>query len=255
MNKMEKDIISMYSDKNMSTYEIAKTLKTYPNKVRRVLKKNGVEIRSKAEAQKNALEQGTSKHPTKGRKRTLEERVKISDAISEHWDLMSEEEKNRRSEIFKNTLNNMSEADKKEIKQKAVEGIRKAATSGSKLENDLAKELTGFGFKVDMHKQPFNGETLECDLTIRKLKTIIEVDGVSHFEPIWGEDKLAKQQRADQMKHGLIASRGWVLIRIKAVGKTTVGKLDKLKKELLSVLEGIKTSFPEEKDRFIEIEL
>ena len=46
MNKQEqeKSILHLYQEKNLSTYEIAEKFQTYPNRIRRVLKKNGVEL-------------------------------------------------------------------------------------------------------------------------------------------------------------------------------------------------------------------
>ena len=51
----DQDIIKMYSKQKMSTYEIAKQLNTYPNKIRRVLLKNGVHMNDKSTAQNNAM--------------------------------------------------------------------------------------------------------------------------------------------------------------------------------------------------------
>ena len=37
MTSLEQKVISMYDDQDMSTYQIAKELETYPNKIRRIL--------------------------------------------------------------------------------------------------------------------------------------------------------------------------------------------------------------------------
>ena len=58
MNDFEKKVIKMYNKQNMSTYQIAELLDTYPNKVRRTLKKHGHELKSKSSAQSNALKSG-----------------------------------------------------------------------------------------------------------------------------------------------------------------------------------------------------
>ena len=67
MKEFDKNVIDMYNKKNMSTYEIAKVLDTYPNKIRRTLIKNGYELKDKSQAQKVALAEGRSSHPTKGK--------------------------------------------------------------------------------------------------------------------------------------------------------------------------------------------
>ena len=41
---------------------------------------------------------------------------------------------------------------------------------------------------------------LEIDLYVTDLQTAIEVDGPSHFEPVWGEENLIKNQRSDKQK-------------------------------------------------------
>ena len=67
MNNLDKQIIEMYNDHSKSTYEIAKSLNTYPNKIRRTLIKHGYTLKDKSEAQKNALKTGRCAHPTAGK--------------------------------------------------------------------------------------------------------------------------------------------------------------------------------------------
>ena len=42
MESLDKRIIKMYNENNKSTYEIAESLGTYPNKIRRTLQKHGI---------------------------------------------------------------------------------------------------------------------------------------------------------------------------------------------------------------------
>ena len=42
----------------------------------------------------------------------------------------------------------------------------------------------------------------------------IEVDGPSHWAPVWGEDSLNRNKKYDSKKEGLILGKGWNLIRI-----------------------------------------
>jgi very-short-patch-repair endonuclease len=86
--------------------------------------------------------------------------------------------------------------------------------------------------------------------------TIIEVDGPSHFLPVWGEDRLQKQMKADLDKNGLILSKGFVMIRIKAL-KTRLSLVDEedLKNLVLKHLCDIETNFPPESERYLEVEL
>ena len=64
-NINEADVLKLY-DENLSTYEIAEKYDTYPNKIRRILIKNGKKPRTKSEAQKAAIATGKSVHPTEG---------------------------------------------------------------------------------------------------------------------------------------------------------------------------------------------
>ena len=63
-----------YVKKNQSFREIAKDLNTYPNRILRDAKKFNIPIKSKSQAQKNALKSGKHKHPTKGRVRSEQEK-------------------------------------------------------------------------------------------------------------------------------------------------------------------------------------
>ena len=92
--EITKQAVDMYEKEKMSTYEIAKFFNTYPNKIRRILLKNGVQINDKSTAQKNAIKKGIAKIPTQGKKRSKEEKLKISSSLKEYWDNISDEEYN-----------------------------------------------------------------------------------------------------------------------------------------------------------------
>ena len=67
----DQKVIQLYEE-GRSTYQIAEHFNTYPNKIRRILTKNGVELKTRSQAQKNALKRGRATHPTSGKKRTKE---------------------------------------------------------------------------------------------------------------------------------------------------------------------------------------
>ena len=48
MNEFEENVIRLYNEENKSTYQIAKQLETYPNKIRRTLIKNGYQLKDKS---------------------------------------------------------------------------------------------------------------------------------------------------------------------------------------------------------------
>tara|TARA_Y100001973_G_C5190716_1_gene330803 strand:+ start:1197 stop:1961 length:765 start_codon:yes stop_codon:yes gene_type:complete len=254
MKDFEQKVIDMYNDQNCSTYEIAKSLDTYPNKIRRTLIKHGFSLKNKSEAQKNALESGRSSHPTEGKKRSREERLKISSSLVDYWDEMSDKERAQRVKIAKNNWKNMTAEQKEKMRSKGIAAIRTAATEGSKLEKFIQSRLEANGFKVRMHEMIIPAENLEIDLYIPDLKTIIEVDGPSHFLPIWGEDKLQKQVNADLRKSGSLLSRGYVVIRVKSLGSESLTKKESIIDKVLNTLNSIDKKFPVRSKRFIEVE-
>jgi very-short-patch-repair endonuclease len=240
-----------------STYQIGKDLGVNAKRVQRALTALGVTMRSYKDAQKVALESGRSTHPTKGKKLSEKTKGKMGRAISKYWSQMSDAEKLRRSEMSKEQWESMSEEDKKDLYSKAAEGCRRAAKEGSKMEKFIKTELEKLGHNVVYHeKQLIRDSNLEIDIYLPDLNIVIEIDGISHFEPIWGVDALAKQQKADTVKSGLILSIGFVMLRVKQTCKTVsqVKMTDTLSCILMEI-DKIKTKFPKKSKRLIEIEV
>ncbi|MQF98145.1 MAG: hypothetical protein FI729_01245 [SAR202 cluster bacterium] len=254
MKDFEQKVIDMYNNDNFSTYEIAKHLETYPNKIRRTLIKHNIPLKNKSEAQKNALESGRSAHPTMGKKRSREERLKISSSLVDYWGEMSDKERAKRVKMAKKNWKSMTAQQKENMRSKGIAAIRTAATEGSKLEKFIQSRLEKDGFRVKMHEMIIPSENLEIDLYIPELKTIIEVDGPSHFLPIWGDDKLQKQVNADLRKSGTLLSKGYVVIRVKSLGSESLAKKESIIEQVLQKLNSIKGKFPARSKRFIEVE-
>jgi very-short-patch-repair endonuclease len=139
----------------------------------------------------------------------------------------------------------------------AIKSIQVAGKEGSKLEKFLYEEITKAGFSVQYHKKHLiQNHDMELDMYVPSIKTIIEVDGPSHFLPIWGEEKLQKQIKADTQKSGLILSKGMVIIRIKNLSDSVcLADKEKLRVDILDCLGKIKESFPKKTERYIEIEI
>ena len=170
---------------------------------------------------------------------------------------MSAKERKRRSHDARRRWYAMPEEERSRISKLAIEAIQKAGKEGSKLEKYVREELTLAGYYVEFHrKNLIPNENLEIDLYIPDLKAIIEVDGPSHFLPIWGADKLQKQIKADSQKTGLILSKGFVIIRVKSITDfVSLTSKENLVQNIKSILENIKEEFPPKSKRFIEIEL
>lgn len=254
MSDLNNKIISMY-EQGCSTHEIAKNLNTYPNKVRRILLKRGIELRTASQAQKKSLERGVSSHPTKGKKRTEEERLRISGGMASYWENLSDQDKQKKIDQCKKNWELMSDEQRQNMSTKGFAAIRKAAKEGSKLERKIYRGLIDAGFSVEQHKMLFPTEKLEIDLYLADIKTIIEIDGPSHFLPIWGEEHLQKQERFDLRKNGTLLTKGFVVIRVKALNAMSLKRNKVLLDTIIDILSGIKEKFPSESNRFIEVEL
>lgn len=254
MKNFDKKVISMYTKHNRSTYEIAKEMNTYPNKIRRILIKNGYELKDKSTAQKAALESGRSSHPTEGKQRSNSEKIAISKSLVNYWEEMNDTEKARRVEVAKSNWKKMPQEQKEKMRSKGIAAIRAAAKEGSKMEKFFEKKIEDSGYSVRMHEVIIPSEKLEIDLHIPDLKTIIEVDGPSHFLPIWGEEKLQKQVNADLRKSGALLSKGYAVIRVKSLGQESLSKREELAEQVITHLNKINKKFPVRSKRFIEVE-
>jgi very-short-patch-repair endonuclease len=94
---------------------------------------------------------------------------------------------------------------------------------------------------------------LEIDLFVKQLRTAIEIDGPSHFRPVWGEKNLLRNKKSDKQKTGLILSQGFVLIRVKQDKRTSQRYFREVLDSILNILSGIKKQFPIEGKRYIEV--
>jgi very-short-patch-repair endonuclease len=167
---------------------------------------------------------------------------------------MSDKEHEKRVKTAKDNWSKMSDEQKETMRAKGIAAIRTAASEGSKLEKIFESTIEKSGYRVELHKMIIPAEKLEIDLYIPRLKTIIEVDGPSHFLPIWGEEKLQKQVNADLRKSGVLLSKGYVVIRVKSLGQESLVKRESLIEQVLTHLQNIDNEFPPKSKRFIEVE-
>ncbi len=215
-----------YVELGWSTYTIAKASKTYANKINRDLVHYGFALRTKSEAQINALETGVHKHPTKGTHRNEFTKEVISNALAEKWSQLSPEEKERRSVGARERWNEASKEEREAFSHKAAIGVRKAAEEGSKIEKFLLMMLRKDGMNVQFHREGLvYKEGLQVDIFLPEEKVCLELDGISHYEPIWGEEALLKMQERDKEKNGLLLSAGYTIIRVKIAHKNFSQKI------------------------------
>ena len=250
-------IINMYVEDGMSTKAIAEEFGTYPNKIRRALVSSGVELRSKSAAQKKALENGRAKHPTKGKKRSEEEKDKISASLEKSWSNVTKKERNRRSQMAKDQWENMPEADKLALRKKAAEALLMTVKHGSNPEKLLYEKLTEAGYEVELHKKDMiEGKKYEMDLYLPELSTVIEVDGPQHFKPLFGEKGLREYVKHDIIKNGILLKRGYCVIRVKYLCSNYSRAVGRRLCELVEpVVNRVNKKFPTKENRLIELEI
>jgi len=251
----KKIIQDLYVTKQLSFADIAQNCGTYANKIRRDAQKFKIPIRDKSSAQKNALQKGKHKHPTKGKTRDASVKTKIGMSIMNHWQNLSENELAQIKQKAKDNWNKLSEDEKENMKHSAQEAVRQSSKTGSKLEKYLLNKLLENGWKVDFHKEQMLLNTkLQIDLFLPTINTAIEVDGPSHFVPVWGDESLKKNIKYDNKKTGLILGKGLALIRIKQLKDFSPTRAELIYTKLEETLKNIKKNFPDPSKRSINIE-
>ncbi len=256
MSKIDEGYVLKKYQENSSTYSIAKELGTYPKKIERILKKNGVTMRTRSEAQANAIKTGRSKHPTKGEKRSEEDKNKISRGKELSWKNTSDEDREKFSKQAKERWDRIPADKKREMMEKAGRALRIAAIEGSKAEKFLERKLNEMGYDVVLHKKDLVEGNFEIDLFLPQINTIIEIDGPQHFLPVFGEKKLQDVIKFDSIKNGLLVSKGFCVVRVRYLCKNMSRAVERRLWDLISEQVGkIQDKFPPKNKRFIELEI
>lgn len=238
----KKILHELYNVKMWSWPMVAEHLGTYTNKICRDAKRLGIPTRTKAESQKVALDTKRIKHPTKGTQRTLDEKVRIGKKATERWANMSDEERAKMCQISKDKWANMTDDQKTAMHSAAIQAIQETSKDGSKIEKFIHKELIRAGYEVHYHKERFvKNERLEVDIFLPELGVAIEMDGPSHWSPIWGEEAYERTQRSDKQKNGLLIGGGYTLIRVEQRRNLSLTYQNELLAALLQTLEDIKS--------------
>lgn len=251
-NEKKNTIKSLYENQKKSFMDIAKLLNTYANKIRRDAIKFKIKIRDKSLAQKNALSTGKIKHPTKGTTRNIETKNKIGKGVMNSWDKLSAKELQLRKDKAKQNWESLDDDEKEHILKKANEAVRKSSKEGSKLEKFIFEHLIKDGFKPQFHQeQSLLNTKLQIDIAIPSMNVAIEIDGPSHFQPVWGDDALKRNIKYDQKKEGLILGKGIVLIRIIQSKDFSKARSLVLYQQLKDILSRIKTKKNLSETKFI----
>lgn len=235
-------LLEQYHAGGKSFNEIATECGTYANKIRRDAIKYGIEIRNKSLAQKNALDRGKTQHPTSGKSRPDSVKLKIGKAVMESWDKMDDQTLEHRKNQARLNWEKLSNDEKEFRLRQANTAVREASKNGSKLEKYLLSKLLENKYKVEFHKeQSLLNTKLQIDIFLPELDIAIEVDGPSHFEPVWGNDALKRNKKYDTKKTGLILGKGLYLIRIKQTKDYSKSRANLILRDLLNAIDQITT--------------
>jgi len=209
-------LLKEYVENKKSTVAIAEMTGCYPEQVRRALKKHNIRIRSRSKASHNYYETG-GKNARKGYKFTEEEKEQASISAKEYW--LSDESSEAKKKIAKASRKywkGVPKSEKKKIVERLHRACREASQNGSKAQLTIAEILTS---KYDYHVETgmINiagiGE-LEVDIALPQHGIAIEVDGITHFEDVYSDDRFQRAQEADQRKNEHLTSIGWSVIRV-----------------------------------------
>jgi len=250
-------LVQQYHTLDRSMQSIADELNTNRQRVRRALIREDVEIKDKSTAQKAALNAGRATHPTEGKQRSEEVRIRIAEGVAADWANADPATLKSRSDKAKQQWELMPQHERDALLKAARDAVRAASKEGSQLENFLLEGLTKAGYAVSYHVTGLvPNQNLEVDLLVPSLSTAIEVDGPSHFLPIWGEESLQRNIKSDLQKTGLLLAQGLVIIRVKQLSSNVSTLLKR--RALAAVLEaiqGVEKKFPARNKRLIEIEV
>jgi len=193
-----------YVVKERSTSDIAAEHGVFPNTIRRELKKHGFKIRDKSAAQQINIKKNGA--PMEGRKRSTEEKEKISEGLQRFWDELGDTEatriKKKRARVAKEKWESLSDEEKTRSIKKMHNASRNRMYLGSKNENMVARLLEESGFVIEQRSREYTpGQQFEIDIVLPNEQIAIEWDGATHFDPIYGEEHLAKVQDKDDRKN------------------------------------------------------
>jgi len=238
---------TLYVEEGLSTGAISEKYGTFPNTIRRALKRHGIATRTKSEAQKNFLDEND--HPMLGRERTDDERVAISDGIQKHWDGLSDSEADAKREDMAERARVkwgwMSEEEQAKSIKKMHKANREKAGQGSKNENAIADIFAAQGYVVAQRTKEYSPRrAFEIDIAIPSERVAIEWDGAAHYEPIYGDEALQKTMEKDARKNAALVAHGWKVIRVR--DHSTAHSVSYCKRNAQKIADVMKTIRPGE---------
>lgn len=236
----------LYVEQGLSMRKVAEQVGVPLATLSRFMKKQGISSRSKGEAQKNFLKEND--HQMKGRRHTAETKKKISSSLGEFWDSLSDEEreevKKKIGSAWRRKWAGMSDSERKLMMEGLSSKARDAQGQGSRLERFIAEELRNRGYVVEERTTHYTaGKDFEVDLALPKELIAIEVDGPTHFLPIYGEEHLEQQRERDARKDEMINAVGYSVLRIQDNnGPLSQLRIDRIEQAIREIQEDGRTS-------------
>jgi very-short-patch-repair endonuclease len=219
-NKLTADfLLKHYVQDQKSTVEIAEILNCYPEQIRRALKKFNIPVRTKAKASRNFYENGGI-NSRKGYEFSPEEKERASIIAKEYW--LSDDSEDAREKISESSRT-LWEQKSKDERQATIsrlhQACREASKYGSKAQRRIAEVLNSkYGYKTQTGMTTIVGiGNLEVDIAIPREGIVIEVDGITHFEDVYSDNRYERAQEHDQKKNDILTGAGWSVIRVKLV--------------------------------------
>lgn len=258
MSKLTREFLyDQYITKGKSMSQIAMEYGFSYTKIRNAMIKSGIAIKTHAAAQSEAIERNRARCPTLGRRRTEEEKSKISQGSSDFW---KSEKGGELKEKFSDASKKQWEKrrDKEQFMEKSFKSNRATIEKGSKLERFLFIELKKLKIDTRFHfNKLLSNQKLQVDLFLPEFNLVVEIDGISHFQPIFGEEKLEQTQNSDREKNALLLTNGFWIIRVLYKYRLfTLMNAQVILKKLIAEIENIKAGTTQKLDeKLIYIEV
>jgi len=215
----------------LSTYGVADRLGCNQSHVVRLIAKFNKEHpnapinkRDKSEAQKNFISR-TGSHQRDGTLHSDESKDKISDTMRDVYDgPQGDEIREKIAQQRHDEWAALNETQRANVLQNLKQSSRAKAQAGegSNFENYLADMLKSQGMKVEVRTKAYTpGQKFHVDIALPMEKIIIEVDGPTHWSPIYGDDELIKVRAKDKSKDDILNMSGWNVLRVQDTSGST----------------------------------
>jgi hypothetical protein len=212
-----------YVEERKGITTIAREIGCFPEQVRRALRKFGIPMRSKSQSLKHYYENG-GEPALKGQTLPQEYKDSISKSMHSYWQSLPDNERERRINEFVKQSQKAWEntpQDEREMHLYVMNRARmETSRHGSRIQNDV-RDLMSNDYRVMTEVGNLRGGLkLRIDIFLPKYGIAIEIDGPSHYEPLFGEDALKKSKLRDKRKNDILTNSDIKVIRVRLPHKT-----------------------------------